>query len=105
MAKSPPPPELVEAYRLLKAGQRQAAGQKLQAYMADHKDDPQAWWLMAHAVGKPDHVRRCLESVLKLDPTHEKARAKLAKLQPAPEPQPAAPPPPPRRGERLRLWG
>ncbi|MBN2303785.1 MAG: hypothetical protein JXQ72_04880 [Anaerolineae bacterium] len=91
MAKTPPAPELLQAYKLIQAGQRQEAGQLLKTYLGEHKDDVQGWWLMAHVVTKPDHVRRCLETVLKLDPAHEKARARLANLKPPASP-PAAPP-------------
>ena len=78
------PEELVEAYRLLKAGQRQQAGAILKPYLAGHQDDARAWWLMAHAVSNRDVARQCLEQVLKIDPTHERARARLAALAPAP---------------------
>jgi hypothetical protein len=80
MAKTPPAPELTEVYQLIKAGQRQDAGRILKDYLAQHKDDPQAWWLMSHAVTKPDAIRQCLETVLRLDPAHEQARARLAKV-------------------------
>lgn len=78
------PEELVEAYRLLKAGQRQQAGAILKPYLAGHQGDARAWWLMAHAVSNQDVARQCLEQVLKIDPTHERARARLAALAPAP---------------------
>lgn len=84
------PEELVEAYRLLKAGQRQQAGAILKPYLARHQDDVRAWWLMAHAVSNRDVARQCLEQVLKIDPTHERARARLAELAPAAKP--AGPP-------------
>ncbi len=74
-------PELVEAYKMIKSGQRQAAGQMLKNYLATHPRDVNAWWLMAHAVGKQENVERCLESILKIDPTHSKAREKLEKLR------------------------
>ena len=80
MAKSPPAPELVEAYQLIKCGERQTAGQKLKLYLSQHQTDPDGWWLMAHVVGKPDQVLKCLETVVKLDPNHTKARQKLARL-------------------------
>ncbi len=89
MAESSTPLELIEAYRLIKAGQRQEAGGVLKAYLAQNGRDARAWWLMAHAVDKPENVRRCLETVLKLDPNHTKAREKLDRLA---EPAPAAPP-------------
>ncbi len=101
MAQSPPSPELVEAYNLIRAGQKQDAGRILKSYLAQHKDDLQAWWLMSHAATQPDTIRRCLETVIKLDPNHAKARAMLEKMQaeatsPAaavPAPVPPAPPP------------
>jgi hypothetical protein len=101
MAQSPPSPELVEAYNLIKAGQKQDAGRILKGYLTQHKDDPQAWWLMSHAASQPETVRRCLETVLKLDPDHAKARALLERMQqeagaavPAEKPEtPPAPPP------------
>jgi hypothetical protein len=80
MAQTPPSPELVEAYKLIKAGQRIEAGRILKGYLAQHKEDANAWWLMANAASQPDTIRRCLETVLKLDPNHAKARAKLDKL-------------------------
>jgi hypothetical protein len=107
MAQSPPSPELVEAYNLIKAGQKQDAGRILKGYLAQHKDDPQAWWLMSHAAAQPETIRRCLEMVLKLNPDHTKARAMLERMQteppttaapptqaaaPSPAPPPAAPP-------------
>jgi hypothetical protein len=99
MAESPNPPELVEAYRLIKAGQRQDAAQILRDYLGKNSRDAKAWWLMAHAADKPDTVRRCLETVLKLEPDNAKAREKLDKLiasaPPAASSSPIQPPPPP----------
>lgn len=82
MTSASTPEELVEAYRLLKAGQRQQAGAILKPYLAGHQGDARAWWLMAHAVSNQDVARQCLEQVLKIDPTHERARARLAALAP-----------------------
>ncbi len=89
MAKSPPPPELVEAYRLIKADERNDAARLLKDYISRNPREPRAWWLMAHAVTQPENVRRCLENVLKLDPAHEQARQRLARMAPAPAPEPA----------------
>lgn len=88
MAKSPPSPELLEAYRLIKAGQRQQAGSILKAYLEDNRNDARAWWLLAHVVRKPETAQRCLEMVLTIDPSHEKARARLARLTAAPDEEP-----------------
>ena len=88
MAKSPPPPELVEAYRLIKADERKQAAKLLKTYITHNPKEPRAWWLMANAVTQPDNVRRCLENVLKLDPTHKNARERLDRMTP-PAPPPA----------------
>ncbi|GAB4415800.1 MAG: hypothetical protein Kow00106_11260 [Anaerolineae bacterium] len=88
MSQAPTPPELAEAYRLLKAGQRQQAGAVLKPYLEQHRNDARAWWLMAHIVTKPEAVRQCLEKVVLLDPTHEKARARLAALSAPPDDEP-----------------
>lgn len=94
MPHTTPPQELVNAYKLLKAGQRKEAGQQLKTYLAQHPENADAWWLMSFTVGKPDQVEKCLRAALKIDPQHEKARAKLAQLaRPAPEAPDAAPPP------------
>ncbi|NLX11819.1 MAG: hypothetical protein GXY36_19400 [Chloroflexi bacterium] len=103
MAQSPSP-ELIRAFELIKAGQRMEAAHLLKAYLAGCPQDVDGWWLMAHAVTKPENVRRCLEQVLKIDPQHPKAREKLARLGPSAPAQiqpvqaparaePAAPPP------------
>jgi hypothetical protein len=84
MASPSTPPELLEAHRLLKAGQRQQAGAILKPYLAQHQQDARAWWLMAHAVSSHDTARQCLEQVLKIDPNNEQARARLATLTSAP---------------------
>jgi len=101
MAKSPPSPELVQAYQLIKQGQRQQAGQIIKAVLKTDPQNTDAWWLMAHAVTKPELVRRALETVLKYDPNHQKARAMLAKLDAAPPP----PPPPPPAAQDLSALG
>jgi hypothetical protein len=89
MAKKPAP-ELVEAFNLIKDGQKTQAGVILKTYIAQNKLDAQAWWLMAHAVSNAETRQRCLETVLKIDPSHEKARAQLAALT---KQAPAAAPP------------
>lgn len=97
---SQPSPELVEAFKLIKAGQRQEAGRILKNYLAQNKSDPQAWWLMANAATQPETIRRCLETVLRLDPAHAKARARLDKvLAESGAPAEASPPPPVPRAE------
>lgn len=93
MSHATPPQELVNAYKLLKAGKRKEAGQQLKTYLAQNPDNADAWWLMSFTVGKPDQIEKCLHTALKIDPQHEKARAKLAQLGgPAPAALDDAPP-------------
>lgn len=82
-------PELARAAEHLRAGQRDAAGRLLKAYLADHPRDADAWWLMAQAVRQPENVRTCLERVLRLRPDDVRARARLAQLDPPDEPDDA----------------
>ncbi len=91
MAKSSPHPELVHIYKLLKAGERAEAAKRLKAYLAHNKRDATAWWLLSLALTTPEHIEKALQNVLKLDPTHDKAQARLAQLRGAP-PEPSAPP-------------
>ena len=88
MTQTSPPPELTQAYQFIKTGQRPQAGQILREYLAAHPRDPNAWWLMAHVVRKDEHVRQCLETVLKLNPQHNGARQKLARLSVSPDDAP-----------------
>lgn len=90
MSHTTPPQELINAYKLLKAGKRKEAGQQLKTYLAQNPNNADAWWLMSFTVGTPDQVEKCLRAALKSDPHHEKARAKLAELS-GPVPDAAAP--------------
>lgn len=73
-------PELAHAASLLRAGQREAAGRALKAYLAAHPRDAEGWWLMSQAVSKPANVRTCLERALRLRPDDDRVRARLAEL-------------------------
>ncbi|WP_119068570.1 hypothetical protein [Aggregatilinea lenta] len=74
------PPELIQAHKLLKAAERGDAAKVLKAYLSKNPRDATAWWLMAHAVTRPDNVQTCLERVLAINPDHAKARARLDEL-------------------------
>lgn len=81
MSASPTlPPELIQAHKLLKAAERGEAAKVLKAYLSKNPRDARAWWLMAHAVTRPDNVQMCLEHVLAINPEHAKARARLDEL-------------------------
>lgn len=76
---------LKDAYNLIKQGHNGSAEIRLQRYLRHHKRDATAWWLLANATQVPDRKRGALETVVKLNPDHEKARALLEKM-PAPPP-------------------
>lgn len=101
MATPPVSPDLARAAELMKSGQRDAAGRLLKAYLADHPRDADAWWLMSHAVSRPENVRKCLERVVQLRPGDARAKERLARLTSPEEPDdsfftlpPADPPAP-----------
>lgn len=97
-------PEVVQAFKLLKAGDRAAAGRLLRDYLANNPRDVDAWWLMAHAVSKPESAVKILQKILALDPAHEKARTKLAKLTETAAPDPFAAPAPAADAEKLAAF-
>lgn len=80
MAQSSHAPEVVQAFKLFKEGNRNAAGQLLRQHLETHPHDTDAWWLMAHIVSKPESAAKILRKILTLDPDHAKARAKLAQI-------------------------
>lgn len=82
-------PELARAAEHIHAGERDAAGRLLKAYLADHPRDAEAWWLMSQIVTRPDNVRACLERVVRLRPDDARARECLARLARPDEPDDA----------------
>jgi len=86
MTTPPSSPELTRAADYLRAGERDAAGRLLKAYLTDHPRDADAWWLMALAVRRPENVRTCLERVLRLRPDDPRAKARIAQLDRPDEP-------------------
>lgn len=104
MAQPTPSPELAQAYRLIKAGDRKAAGQVLRDYLKQHPQDTDAWWLMAHAVDQAENMRKCLERILQIDPGHARARERLAQLRIA-VPLPETSPPLEEPDEQMILQG
>lgn len=84
---------LQEAYDLIKEGHHAPAEIRLMRYLRHHKRDVSAWWLLAIATEVPERKREALETVLKLNPEHKKARALLGKM-----------PAPPSRSERSGMF-
>jgi hypothetical protein len=73
--------QLQQAYQLIKSGQRQGAIEILQAVLRYDGNNADAWWLLANASTDPAEQQDALETVLRLRPTHEQAREKLAALK------------------------
>ncbi len=72
---------LKEAYQLIREGNRAEAIALLTPLLKSDKDNKNAWWLLANAASKPEQVEYALKNVLRLDPYHSQAQAKLDKLQ------------------------
>lgn len=74
--------QLTKAFQLMKDGEK---GQALVIVKGILREDPRnvnAWWMMSHLLEDEDKVVKSLEKVLSLDPNHQVARKKLAKLRP-----------------------
>lgn len=71
---------LRRAYRLIKAGDRDAARALIMPVLAAERDNIDAWWLAAHAAVSPPDVRVALGQVLRLNPDHQAARVMGARL-------------------------
>lgn len=72
---------LQRAYELLKSGQRQHAYGILSSVCHQHPENPDAWWLMAHAVENPRYRLDALERLLALNPDYPRAAEKHAQVQ------------------------
>jgi hypothetical protein len=82
--------QLVEAYNLIKAGQKPQAEALLIKVLQQDETNADAWWLLANALRQPDEQREALEMVLQQRPNDDKARKMLDKinaLHPPPKPQ------------------
>ncbi len=94
---------LTEAYELIEANRIDEAQAMLRPLLSDYPDDPDLWWVYAHAVDDPAEARRALENVKRLNSeTYPEADELLQQLggEPAPSggirrlsrPAPPAPP-------------
>ncbi|NJL93672.1 MAG: tetratricopeptide repeat protein [Anaerolineae bacterium] len=99
--------QLKKAYELIYQDRVDEALAILRPITQAQPDNRDAWWLTANAASDPRDARRALVTVLKLDPSHTKARGQLDSLNemypprddelammlelPDPEPEPAWP--------------
>jgi hypothetical protein len=81
---------LSRAYELIEAGQLDEARAILQPLLAVEKNNPDVWWVYAHAVDDPAEARSALNNVLRLDPSYPDAAQLLQSLEPQ-TPVPATP--------------
>lgn len=72
---------LKQAYALITQGNKADAVKLLMPILKSDRDNKNAWWLMAHAAPNPEQIEFALKNVLRLDPYHQTAQAKLNSLQ------------------------
>jgi hypothetical protein len=74
---------LSQAYGFIEADQLDDAVKLLKPILAENPNNPDAWWLYAHAVENVDDARASLQTVLNLDPNYPEARRLLDMLDEA----------------------
>jgi hypothetical protein len=92
---APLPAGLQQAADYIKAGQLQQAQPLLVRFIKQQPDSADAWYLMSFVVPQPNQQIDCLQRVLRYNPAHRQAQARLVEVmtgQSVEPPQPAAPP-------------
>ena len=95
---APLPAGLQQAADYIKAGQLQQAQPLLVKYIKQQPDSADAWYLMSFVVPQASQQIDCLQRVLRYNPAHRQAQARLVEVmtgqqaQPAPKQQPAPAP-------------
>lgn len=79
---------LNEAYELIEANRIDEARRLLEPMLDDDSDNPDLWWVYAHAVDNPADARRALKRVQEIDPAYPQVNELLGEID---ELQPAAP--------------
>ncbi len=72
---------LAQAYELIEADKLDDAKAILKSALETDKDNPDAWWLFAHAVQDPETARIALNNVLRLDSEYPEASDLLKTLE------------------------
>lgn len=96
---APLPAGLQQAADYIKAGQLQQAQPLLVKYIKQQPDSADAWYLMSFVVPQASQQIDCLQRVLRYNPAHRQAQARLVEVmtgqpaqpEPKPKPAPAAP--------------
>jgi cytochrome c biogenesis protein CcmG/thiol:disulfide interchange protein DsbE len=77
--------------QLIQAGKHQEALRSLAVYLKSNPGSVQAWWMLSQVVPDKKQQSECLERVLKLDPGHAPAKARLEKFKTGASPKPIPP--------------
>ncbi len=77
---APLPEGLQQADDYIKAGQIQQAQPLLVRYIKQHPDSAEGWYLMSFVVPQQAQQIDCLQRVLRYDPTHRHAQARLVEV-------------------------
>lgn len=72
--------QLMDAYQLIKTGQKAQAEAQLRTLLEDEADNAEGWWLLANAATDPAAIREALERDLQLRPDHTIAQKALDAL-------------------------
>lgn len=72
---------LSEAFDLIEAERLDEARAILKPMLTTHADNPDVWWLYAHAVTDADTARTALYTVLRLDPSYPDANNLVKELE------------------------
>lgn len=83
---------LARAYDLVEAGRYDEARALLEPILADDRENPDAWWIYAHAVTDADSGRIALENVLRIDPNYPGAADLLRQAEAIASPKPRVSP-------------
>lgn len=74
---------LLKAEQLLREGKKQQAAPLLEEYLRGNINSARGWWALSFAVSEVEEQIECVERVLRLNPTHAAAHARLEKLRSA----------------------
>jgi peroxiredoxin len=73
--------DVLYAEQLLQEGKRREAFTVLSEFVKKDPSSPQAWYLLSTLISGQEKQVQCLERALKLDPGHELARERLARVK------------------------
>lgn len=71
---------LNRAFQLIEAEQHAEARAELEVLLSNNRENPDVWWVYAHALDDPDRAEDALQQVLRLDPSYPGAQKLSASL-------------------------